>query len=116
MYFEWASAYTVTHPDISKDHQDFANSFQITDEMLAEFKQFCVDRKIELDDARWDQDIAFTKTQLKGEIAGLVFNNRDIYNLIRIQDDEQVQAAMGMFDQAKSLASSSAKPRPADRH
>ncbi len=116
MYFEWASQYTVKHPNISKEYQDFTKSFQITDEMLAEFKQFCIDRKIEVDDARWDQDIVFTKTQLKGEIAGLVFNNRDIYNLIRIEDDEQVQAAMGMFDQAKSLASSSAKPRPSDRH
>lgn len=116
MYFEWASEYVVKNPNISKDHEDFAKSFQVTDEMLGDFKQFCIDRKIEVDDPRWEQDIAFTKTQLKGEIAGLVFNNRDIYNLIRLQDDEQIQAAMGMFEQAKAVASSSVKTRPGNKN
>jgi hypothetical protein len=39
----------------------------------------------------------------------LAFNNRDFYTLIRLQDDEQVQAALGLFDQARSLTSASGR-------
>jgi len=112
MYFEYASDYVVKHPNITPEHESFARDFMVSDEMLEEFKSMCSTREVEIDEPRWEQDLWFTKMQIKGEIAGLVFNNRDIYNLIRIQDDEQVQAALGMFEQAKSLASSSAKPRP----
>lgn len=115
MYFEYASEYTAKNPDLGKDPEVFANSFEVTASMLEDFKAMCIERKIEIDAPRFEQDILFTKTQIKGEIAGLAFNNRDVYNLIRLQDDEQVQAALGMFGQAKTLASSSAKPRTADK-
>lgn len=115
MYFEYASKYVSEHPNIEENADAFARDFQVTDQMLDEFKQMCEVEKIEIDQPRWDQDLWFTKTQIKGEIAGLVFNNRDIYNMIRIQDDDQVQAAMGLFDEAKALASSSSKPSSGNR-
>ncbi len=115
LYFEWASDYVVKNSDLPKNPQEFTGRFDITPEMLASFKEFCTERKVEVDEPRWEQDIEFTKTQLKGEIAGLVFNDRNVYNIIRLQDDEQVQAALGMFDQVKAMASSSARPRALDR-
>lgn len=115
MYFEFAQDYVNKHPNIEENADKFTREFQVTDQMLNDFKEMCVAEKVEIDEPRWEQDLWFTKSQIKGEIAGLVFNNRDIYNMIRIQDDEQVQAAMGLFDQAKALASSSSKPIQGNR-
>ncbi|MCB9366870.1 MAG: S41 family peptidase [Calditrichaeota bacterium] len=110
LYFDYASDFVSKHPEWGKDFDRFSSEFKVTDEMLSEFKAKVQSSDIEVDEPRWDQDLHFTKTQLRGEIAGLLFNDRNLYHMIRLQDDEQVQAALGMFDEAKSLASSSSRP------
>lgn len=115
LYFEWASDYVAKNNYKPTDPRAFANDFEITPAMLESFRELCVKREVEIDEPRWEQDIDFTKTQIKGEIAGLAFNDRNVYNLIRLQDDEQVQAALGMFEQAKALASASHKPKPVNQ-
>ncbi|MBK6765925.1 MAG: S41 family peptidase [bacterium] len=109
MYFEYASDFVVKHPERPEDFATFSRDFQVTDEMLSEFRALCEEKKIEVDDARWEQDLYFTKSQIRSEIAGLQFNDRDSYILIRLQDDDQVQGALGLFDAAKEIASSATK-------
>ncbi len=110
LYFDYATDYVARHPEWGRSFDRFSQEFEVTDEMLRDFKERVIKSQIEIDEPRWDQDLHFTRTQLRGEIAGLLFNDRNLYHMIRLQDDEQVQAALGMFDQAKALASSSSRP------
>lgn len=110
MYFEYASDFVVKHPELGTDFDRFSTQFEVTEEMLQEFRELCLEKKIEIDEPRWEQDLYFTKSQIRSEIAGLLFNDRELYYLIRLQDDEQVQVGLDLFDRAKEMASSSSKP------
>jgi carboxyl-terminal processing protease len=105
MYFEYASDYAAKHPELSRDFDEFASDFRVTDEMLDEFKELLKQREFEIDSTMWEEDLLFTRSTIRGELASLLFNNRDLYYLIRTQDDLQIQAAMGLFPEAEDLES-----------
>ncbi|MCC6477416.1 S41 family peptidase [bacterium] len=115
LYFEYATDYVIKHPELGKDFEEFSTHFEVTEPMLGEYRKICESREIEIDEKLWEQDISFTKTQIRGEIAGLLFNNRDLYTLIRLQDDDQVQAALGLFEQARALTSASPRAQIRDK-
>lgn len=115
LYFEYATDYVIKHPELGKDFEEFSTHFEVTEPMLGEYRKICESREIEIDEKLWEQDISFTKTQIRGEIAGLLFNNRDLYTLIRLQDDDQVQAALGLFGQARALTSASPRAQIRDK-
>jgi hypothetical protein len=90
---------------LSRDFDEFASDFRVTDEMLDEFKELLKQREFEIDSTMWEEDLLFTRSTIRGELASLLFNNRDLYYLIRTQDDLQIQAAMGLFPEAEDLES-----------
>jgi carboxyl-terminal processing protease len=109
LYFEYATNYTSKHPELTKDINEFANNFSVTDEMLLEFRALLKEKEFEVDEKMWNEDLEFTKNTIRGEIASLHFNDRNAYHLIKAQGDIQVKTAMELFDQAKGLAATSSE-------
>ena len=110
MYFEYATDYAARHPEWATDFQQFASEFRVTDDMLEEFKDLLRKREFEIDSTMWGEDIDFTKSTIRGELAGILFNDRDLYYLVRTQEDAQVKTAMSLFPQAEEIASLPATP------
>ena len=40
----------------------------------------------EIDEDLWTEDLAFTKSTIRGELANILFNDRDLYYLIQNQN------------------------------
>lgn len=104
IFFDYATTYATKHPELGRDFDAFYHDFVVTDQMLSDLMALAKEKKIDVKDVEWTKDIEFTKNNLKGEIAGMLYNDRDLYVMVRLQSDNQVEAALGMFDQAKSLA------------
>ncbi len=104
IYFEYATEYAEKHADLGKDFPNFLNHFEVTDEMLAGLKNVAKEHKIEMNEEQWQKDVAFNKATLKGELATVLFNDRNLYYLVRVQADNQVQQALTMFNRAEQLA------------
>lgn len=104
LFFEYASDFALKHPDLGEDFSQFSKEFQITDEMLQDFRELVRAKDIELDTAAWNADEGFIKDALRGEIASTLFNRRQYYYAVRVQGDRQVQTALTLFDRAEEIA------------
>lgn len=104
IYFEYATDYAAKHPELAKDFDHFFKSFEVSDEMLNGVKNIAKEHKIEISEEQWEKDKAFAKATIKGELASVLFNDRNLYHLVRSQADSQIQKALTLFDQARQLA------------
>ena len=111
MYFEYAAEYAAKHPELATDFTEFASEFHVTGEMLDGFKELLETRDFEIDSAMWEEDIDFTKSTIRGELAGILFNDRDLYYLIRTQADSQIKAAISLFPLAEEIVSLPSNPK-----
>jgi carboxyl-terminal processing protease len=76
--------------------------FEVTDEMLAEFKKLVQASPIPFDEAAWTQDTEFIKAMIHREIDVDLFGLAAAYkNLAR--HDPQLQYALGLFPEAQQL-------------
>jgi carboxyl-terminal processing protease len=104
LYFEYATEYAGKHSQLSSNFRQFLTDFKVTDDMLEGLKELAKSRKIEWSDEEWQKDIEFTKNTLKSELASALFNDRNLYSLVMIQNDVQVQKALTLFDEARDIA------------
>lgn len=94
LFFDFAVKYTAYHKDIKPD-------FQITSEMLDEFKQLAHDKKIEFTDAKFDSNQTFISQEIEREIKGKLYGMNADYE-VRLRNDEQVQKAIALLQKANS--------------
>jgi carboxyl-terminal processing protease len=100
LYFEFATDYAAKHPELGKNFNSFLSDFKVTDPMLAELLAIGKEHKVEVVDSEWTKDLDFTRSNVKAELASVLFNDRNLYHLVRIQSDPQVTTAVALFDQA----------------
>ncbi len=108
-YFDYASDYVVKNPGIGQDFEKFLNDFEVTDAMLNDLKELAKKKEQKIKDDEWTKDLEFSRSNVKGEIAGILFNDRNLYYKVRLQGDEQVNVATKLFNQARELAASAPK-------
>lgn len=104
VYFEYATEYAAEHPEMGKDFDQFFNRFEVSDEMLNGIKEIAKKHKIEISEEQWNKDRDFAKATLKAELATIYFNDRNLYHLVRVRADQQVQKALALFGEAEELA------------
>lgn len=104
LYFECAADYAVKHPELATDFDRFLTAFQVPDELLNSLKALAAERKVEIVEEEWTRDLEFAKANLKGELANVLFNDRNLYHAVRIEADTQVVTAITLFDQARQMA------------
>jgi hypothetical protein len=82
--------------------RDLAADFDVTDEMLAEFKELVRKSPIPFDEASWQKDLAFIKAELRKEIDTDLFGSAVAYqNLAKV--DPQMRHALTLFPEADKL-------------
>jgi carboxyl-terminal processing protease len=89
--------------EYAKDVNRFRNSFNITGELLDEFRAFIVKREIKVDEKEFEKDIPFIKTRLKASFARIIWGNEGWYPIM-LQVDTQFQKALGLFPEAEKIA------------
>jgi len=104
MYFDFANEYTAKHPEMGREFDRFYGEFHVSDQMLTDFRNMAVERKIEINEEEWEKDLDFARANIKAEIAGILFNDRNLFHLVRIATDPQMTTALTLFDQAQHLA------------
>ncbi len=83
----------------------FRKNFQITDEMLNNFKDFVISKGIKWDEDQYQKDLAYIKAILKAHIARFIWRNEGWYPIM-LEVDEQFQKAIELMPQAEKLLAS----------
>ena len=79
-----------------------APGWQVTDAMVAEFKQFVASERVRIDEAAFAADVAFIKAMIRFEVDNDLFGIEEARrNLSRV--DPQAQSALSFFDEARQL-------------
>ena len=85
--------------------RELGADFEVTDEMLAEFKKLVQQSPIPFDETGWQTDLEFIKAMIHREIDVDLFGVAAAYkNLAR--RDPQMQFALGLFPEAQQLLNS----------
>ena len=82
--------------------RDLAPDYQVTDEMLAEFKALAQKSPIKWDEAAWQQDIEFITAMIQREIDVDLFGVATAYKNLA-KRDPQLQYALTQFPEAQQL-------------
>jgi carboxyl-terminal processing protease len=86
----------------SSQPRDLPVDYEITDALVAEFKELVKTSPIPFDEANWQKDLVFIKAQLRKEIDTDLFGAAVAYqNLAKA--DPQLQYALTLFPQAQQL-------------
>jgi carboxyl-terminal processing protease len=74
----------------------------LTDEMVNEFREYLVERRVKIDDAAFKADLAFVKAMIRYDVDLDLFGVEEARrNLSTV--DPQVRAALGRFDETRGL-------------
>jgi hypothetical protein len=86
----------------SKPARELTPDWQLTEALVAEFKQFLVDSKVVIDEAAWKKDQNFIRAILRFEIDTDLFGVSPAWQNF-VKQDPQLQFAVGLFPEAQSL-------------
>ena len=90
--------------------RELTADYDVTDEMLAEFKQLVMTTPIPFDEALWQKDLTFIKAMIHREIDVDLFGVAAAYqNIARY--DPQLQYALTLFPEAQTLLDASRQVR-----
>lgn len=83
----------------------FRRDFQITDEMLNDFKNFVISKGIKWDEQQYQKDLPYIKAILKANVARFIWRNEG-WSLVMLEIDEQFQKALEVMPRAEKLLAS----------
>jgi len=89
-------------PSPGSTPRELAADFEVTDAMVAEFKQMVKELRIPIDEALWQKDLEFTKAMIHKEIDVDLFGEAEAFKGLT-KRDPQLQFAVGLFPEAQTL-------------
>jgi len=95
LFFEYAVSYLGKHKDVGHD-------FDVTTEMLAEFKKLARSKKIEFEDEAFESDNDYIEMGIRREVFRKQFGDEAAYKT-GLALDNQLQDAVKLFGQAATL-------------
>jgi carboxyl-terminal processing protease len=103
--FVYATEFARSHPEWSSKQEEFLKKFSISDSMYEDFKTSVQNKNpdLKITFANLDRDSDYIKLLLKAEIARDFWGYNEYYRIIQLED-EQVQAALPHFDEARLMA------------
>jgi len=90
--------------------RELTSDYEVTDAMLADFKQMVQKSPIPFDEASWQKDLEFIKAMIHREIDIDLFGVSAAYQNIA-KYDPQLQYALTLFPEAQQLLDSSKRSR-----
>jgi carboxyl-terminal processing protease len=83
-------------------NRPLSRNFDLTDEMVEEFRTHVVDSGIEIDEAGWEADLSFIRAMVRYEIDVDLFGLAEAQRNL-VSRDPQLQHGMELFDDAERL-------------
>jgi carboxyl-terminal processing protease len=86
----------------SSKPRELGPDFQVTDAMVAEFKDYVIQSRVKMDEAAWQKDQPFIRAMIRFEI------DLDLFGIATarknlVKRDPQMQFALGLFPEAEQL-------------
>lgn len=107
LFLEYANAYYDANRENLKsnysDYLKFRDNFQVTQNMLDDFKMLAASKNIEFNEEQWSRDLDFITTSIKSIIARDIWGNNGSM-AVWLETDKQFQKAMTLFPEAEKLA------------
>ena len=82
--------------------RELTSNFEVTDELVNEFKELVKKSPIPFDETSWQTDLPFIKAMIHREIDVDLFGLAAAYKNLA-QHDPQLQFALGLFPEAQQL-------------
>ena len=89
-------------PNAGSTPRDLTSDFEVTDAMVAEFKQMVKDLRIPIDEEMWQKDQEFIKAMIHKEIDVDLFGEAEAFKGLT-KRDPQLKFALGLFPEAQAL-------------
>ncbi len=86
----------------AKNRRTVSRGFAVTDQMVAEFKQFLMDEHVKVDEDAFAKDTEFIRAMIKQSVDLALFGVEEARRNLIVRDP-QAQVAMGMFGDAERL-------------
>jgi len=108
VFYEFANTYVEVHgkelrSEYGKDSRKYHKEFNITDEMLNQFKQLAGKKGLTVIDKRFEKDLHLIKTRMKADIGRPIWGN-EAWSMIMRSEDPQFQRAITLFPEAEKIA------------
>lgn len=107
IFLEFANNYYDANKDNLKsgysDFLKFRDNFQVTQNMLDDFKSLAASKNITFNDEQYNRDIDFISTSIKSIIARDIWGNNGSM-AVWLATDKQFEKAMTLFPEAEKLA------------
>jgi carboxyl-terminal processing protease len=92
------------------DFKAFNQDYQISGELLANFRTFIEKKDIKVDDKSYEKDKVYIKARLKAYMARSLWGNDGWYTVM-LDVDPQLQKALTLFPEAQKIAGLDREPR-----
>ncbi|MDP8228919.1 MAG: S41 family peptidase, partial [Candidatus Electryoneaceae bacterium] len=107
LLFEYAQTIADNHNlTENSDFQNFYRHFNTTDDDIEGLLELAVAKELEYPPKALESDGEYLKSQLKAEVAQLVWSSREGYYLVRVSEDPVVKSALELFEEADNISSS----------
>jgi carboxyl-terminal processing protease len=108
LFYQFVSSYlsgegTSLRAQYSSDFRTFKRSFEISQNVLSQFRSFVETREIKIDEKEFATDSKYIKARLKATIARSFWGN-DGWFPIMLEVDSQFKKAMTLFPEAEKIA------------
>jgi carboxyl-terminal processing protease len=92
----------IVAPGNAQNRRTVRRGFAVTDEMVAEFRQFLKDDRVKVDEEAFTKDFEFIRAMTKYQIDLALFGIEEARRNL-IARDPQAQVALGLFSEAERL-------------
>ena len=107
LFLEYANKYFESNRDNIKssysDYLKFRDNFQVTPNMLDDFKSLAASKNISFNDEQYNRDLDFITTSIKSIIARDIWGNNGSM-AVWLATDKQFEKALTLFPEAEKLA------------
>ncbi len=103
VFFDFGSSYAPSFSDWKNDFDGFSREFEISEEMVENFKNIMDKHKIKFSQEAYDKDKDFVKLLMKAELARHLWDSQHYYK-IRISGDEEVITAIELVPEAERIS------------
>jgi carboxyl-terminal processing protease len=104
MFFAFSNEFVAENAQLAQDFNSFLRDFKVDQEIMAEFYDFLKKNKVEFDRESLEKELNYVKILIKAEIASKIWGRDERFRVI-LNNDNQVNSALGLFQQAEELIS-----------
>ena len=103
LFFEIASKYANNHGYLKNSFQSYLESFQVSTELLNEFKAHAAKKEVDFSNLQFRQNHDYYRARLKAEIARSLWGTERYYQVLLIYDNQYLEALKLFYEIEKLL-------------